>query len=997
MKKNLFAGNRIHLPIITLIAIAGMLFGCKSTESYEGYETLESRFVDEVNAECIHLEHIKSGAHIFKIKADDPNKLFAVAFKTIPDSDCGTPHIIEHSVLNGSKNFPVKSPFDVLLQGSLNTFLNAMTGADMTIYPVASMNDKDYFNLMHVYLDAAFKPLIYDDPRIFKQEGWHYELTDEESPVVYKGVVYNEMKGAFSSPNRELSYQVYKNLFPDNSYRFSSGGYPTAIPELTYEDFLAFHSKHYHPSNSYILLYGDADLEKELEFIDSEYLSGFERSEEVVEIKHQEPFKEMKRVVRGYPVMEGSDTKDKTFLQLSMVVGEVTDYARNMAYDVISDVLVNQESAPLRKALQEAGIGSDVSSYIDGNKQTAFHVIVRNANEEDLDRFCDITKDVLQKAVEEGLDKKAMEGTINRMEFYLREGASPQKGLIYGMQLLSGWFFEGNPYLGLEYEKPLAEVKRALTEDYMERLIQEDLLDNPHCLLLALRPQPGLQTETDNKIRAELTSLKAGMEQDDMQALIKETNELIEYQKREDSPEALATIPMLSLDDITREVVWYEAEEKDVSGVKTIHLDEFSNGIMYSKLLFDLRALPVEKIKYASLLSNLLGKFDTENYTYGELDNQLNIHTGGFNTYITIYNAEMNDKIIIPKLVIQSKAVKDKTGRMMELAGEIINTSKYDDKDRLKTLLDRHLARVDAGVRNGGLNYAQQRMFSYFSHTGIYQEQMSGLDYYWFLSDLVSDFDNNSDEIIATLQEVSDQLFRNTNMIANITCSENDFGLYSEALADMSGQMNNEDVELYEWSMNPEKKNEAFKTTSKVQYVVKGGNFKDLGYNWSGKMMVMNQILSTDWLQNQIRVIGGAYGGFANFSSTGNVYFGSYRDPNLKESLEIYDNTVEYLEGFEADEKAMTRYIIGTVSDLDYPQTASMKGNTALSRYFNGITKDYLQEQRSEVLSTTAEDIAGMKDMIKDLMEQDIYCVYGNNDKIEQNKDLFMTVMDPLR
>jgi Zn-dependent M16 (insulinase) family peptidase len=288
-------------------------------------------------------------------------------------------------------------------------------------------------------------------------------------------------------------------------------------------------------------------------------------------------------------------------------------------------------------------------------------------------------------------------------------------------------------------------------------------------------------------------------------------------------------------------------------------------------------------------------------------------------------------------------------------------------------------------------------MFSYFSHTGIYQEQMSGLDYYWFLSDLVSDFDNNSDEIIATLQEVSDQLFRNKNMIANITCSEKDYGIYSEALADMSGSMNNDDVELNDWTLNPEKKNEAFKTTSKVQYVVKGGNFKDLGYDWSGKMMVMNQVLSTDWLQNQIRVIGGAYGGFANFSQSGNMYFGSYRDPNLKESLEVYDETVEYLDGFEADEKAMTRYIIGTVSDLDYPQTASMKGNTALARYFNGITKDYLQKQRDEVLSTTAEDIAGMKDMIRDLMEQDTYCVYGNNDKIEQNKDLFMTVMDPLR
>ena len=380
MRRIFIHSKRIFLFTVAAIAVIVLINGCKGKATYEGYKVLDSRFVDEVNAECVYLEHIKSGAKVLKIKADDPNKLFAIGFKTIPKSDCGTPHIIEHSVLNGSKNFPVKSPFDVLSQGSLNTFLNAMTGADMTIYPVASMNDKDYFNLMHVYLDAVFNPLIYDDQRIFKQEGWHYELTDEDDPLIYKGVVYNEMKGAFSSPERELDYQVYRNLFPYNSYRFSSGGYPTAIPELTYENFLAFHKKYYHPSNSYILLYGDADLAEELEFIDTNYLSEYELSDEVVEIKEQESFDQMKKIVGTYPVLENANTKDKTFLQLSFVVGNVTDQARHMAYDVLSDVLVNQESAPLRLALQEAGIGSDVSSYIDGNKQMALQIIVRNAN-----------------------------------------------------------------------------------------------------------------------------------------------------------------------------------------------------------------------------------------------------------------------------------------------------------------------------------------------------------------------------------------------------------------------------------------------------------------------------------------------------------------------------------------------------------------------------------------------------------------------------------------
>ncbi|MDZ7738658.1 MAG: insulinase family protein [Bacteroidales bacterium] len=994
--KKLFKIYRPDLLLaVAAIAVITLTYGCK--ETYEGYKILESRFVDEVNAECIHLEHIKSGAQVFKIKADDPNKLFAVAFKTVPESDAGTPHIMEHSVLNGSENFPVKSPFDVLMQGSLNTFLNAMTGADMTIYPVASMNDKDYFNLMHVYLDAVFNPLIYEDPRIFKQEGWHYELTDKEAPLIYKGVVYNEMKGSFSSPNRELSYQVYRNLFPDNCYRYSSGGYPTAIPELSYEEFLDFHRKHYHPSNSYILLYGDAELSSELQFIDKNYLSEYERSDKVVEIKHQEPFVQMKKVVGKYPVLENADTLDQTFLQLSYVIGDVTDRAHYMAYDVIADVLVNQESAPLKKALQEAGIGSDVSAYVDGNKQFAMHIMVRNANEEDLDTFYEITENVINKLVEEGLDKKALEGTINRMEFMLREGDSPQKGLIYGMQLLSGWFFEGNPFMGLEFEKPLAEVKRSLEEDYMEQLIKDDLLNNNHSLLLALEPEPGLQAQIDKEIRAELESVKEDMGSDKIEELVKQTNELIEYQQREDSPEALETIPMLSLDDISKEVEWYEAEEREIGGIKTIYLNEFTNGIMYNRMLFDLRTLPLDKIQYVSLLSNLLGKFDTENYSYGELDNELNIHTGGFSSYINIYNNELDDNNYIPKFIIQSKSLRDKTGKMLELAGEIINTSDYTDKERLKTLLVRHHAAVDASVKNNGINYAIMRMQSYYSQTGVVNEMMSGLEYYWFLDELVKNFDDKADEIVTALQQTAAALFNKSNMIAAVTCTEDDYENYTGELDLFASSMPEGEISRLDWDLVPVKNNEAFKTTSKVQYVVKGGNFKDLGYEWSGKILVLSQILSTDWLQNQIRVIGGAYGGFSGFERTGDMFFGSYRDPNLRESLEVYNKTASYLKDFEADEKSMTRYIIGTISGMDYPETASMKAGTALSRYFNGISRDFMQAERDDVLSTTADDISGMSKMVNELMEQDIYCVYGNNEKIENNKDLFMNIINPVK
>ncbi len=985
----------IYLSVVLLVTV--FFIGCSGQKSYEGYKVLDSKFVSEINAECVYLEHIQSGARVFKIMADDPNKLFAIAFKTVPNSDCGTPHIIEHSVLNGSKNFPVKSPFDVLLQGSLNTFLNAMTGADLTVYPVASMNDKDYFNLMHVYLDAVYNPLIYSDPRIFKQEGWHYELTGDDDPLIYKGVVFNEMKGAFSSPNRELGYQVNKNLYPDISYGFSSGGYPTAIPDLTYEDFLEFHATHYHPSNSYILLYGDADLAEELEFIDTKYLSEYERSDKVVEIKEQAPFDEVKRVVSGYPVLEGTDLENNTFLQLSIVTGYSTEYDKNMALDVISDVIANQESAPLRLALQEAGIGSDVSAYIDDNKQNAFHIIVRNANEDQMDSFFDITMATLAEVVENGIDKEAIEGTLNRMEFNLREGNSAQKGLTYGMQLLHGWFFADDPYIGLQYEEPLAEVKRSLTENYMENIISEVLIGNNHAVLVALKPVPGLQAEIDKKVATKLREKKKSLDQEAKAMLIKETEELIEYQKRADTPEALATIPLLSLDDITKEAVWYEATGKEIDGIKTIHLDEFTSNILYSKLLFDLRVLTQEQIQYAGLLSNLFGKFDTENYTYGELDNQLNIHTGGFNSSISVFTPDMSDENYIPLFTIQSKAVTDKGDKLFELTEEILLRSNYDDTDRLKELITRHLARVDSRVKNSGINYAVTRLFSYYSNTGAFNEQLDGFDYYWFLADLAENFDTNAEEIIAGLKDVSTLLFTRSNLAANITCSDDNYKNYSAGLSEFAAKLPEGSVEFKEWNLVPEKKNEGFMTTSKVQYVLKGANYKDLGYDWSGKISVLSQILSTDWLQNQIRVIGGAYGGFSSFGVSGNMFFGSYRDPNLSESLENYDATPSYLESFDADETAMTRYIIGTIATLDDPETPSMKGNTALRRYYNGITKEFIQSQRDDILSTTASDIVGMKEMVDALMSQDVYCVYGNKDKIEKEKDLFMTITNPVR
>lgn len=966
----------------------------KAGEKYHGFTLVENKFVEEVNADCLLFKHDKSGARLLKIAADDPNKLFNIAFKTAPETDYGTPHIMEHSVLNGSKNFPVKSPFDVLNQGSLKTFLNAMTGSDITTYPVASMNEKDYFNLMHVYLDAVFNPLIYSDPKILQQEGWHHELENKEGDVIYKGVVYNEMKGAYSSPQRELDYQINKILFPDNTYGVSSGGYPTEIPKLTYEYFVNFHKKYYHPGNSYILLYGDADLDKELEFINAEYLSNYETSDKTIEIPLQKPFDKMKEAVKTYAVQDGAPTDEQTFLSMSFVVGQSTDRALAMTFDVLSEALVNHESAPLRIALQEAGIGRDVSAYFGEAQQNTFQITVKNANPEDKDLFKETVFATMKKVADEGFDKSMIEGILNRMEFNLKEGNSPQKGLMYVMQSYQSWFFADDPYLGLEFNKPLAEAKKALDTNLLETSITNHLLDNPHALLMVLKPEPGLQALIDEATNEELKAFQASLSDAEKEKLVAETEELIAHQKREDSPEALATIPMLELTDISNKIEWFGIEEKSVSNIPILQHNAFTNNILYSNLYFDIRVLPQELIPYSELLSTVLGKLNTENYTFGELDNALNIHTGGFNTYTTTYLENHSDESLIPKFVVSAKATSEKADKLFELTAEILNNSNYSDVERLKELLTRHQSRIDSDIKNNGLNYAMTRLRSYYSNLGMFNELTSGMEYYRFVTDLTDNFDNKNEEIIAKLKETAALLFTKENLITTVTCDEKDFVSFEAGMGNFAATLKDENAKLKDWKFEFAKKNEGLLSASKVQYVVKGYDFKKLGYDYNGKMRVLNQVLSTDWLQTQVRVIGGAYGGFCGFSSSGNVYFASYRDPNLKETIENYDKTPGFLEEFEADEKEMTRFIIGTISRMDGPLTASQKGSRAVQYYFEKTTPEELTVEREAVLATTSEDLKAMKGMVQEILEQDAICVYGNEEKVKENADLFGAVVD---
>jgi Zn-dependent M16 (insulinase) family peptidase len=962
--------------------------------TYHGFILLKKQFVKEVNAECLYFKHIQSGARLFKIAADDVNKTFSIAFKTLPENDYGTPHIMEHSVFGGSKHFPVKNTLVTLNKGSLNTLLNAMTGNEVTIYPIASMNKKDYFNLMQVYLDAVFYPLIYQNPRTFKQEGWHYELTDKEGELTYNGIVYNEMKGAYSDPTEELYHWIYKYLFPDNNYQYDSAGFPSEIPKLSYDYFLDFHRRFYHPSNSYIFLYGDADLDEELSLIDRKYLSDFQRSDFQPEIPFQKPFSQMKEVTIPYSLPEGTDTTHQTYLVLCFVAGLNTDLLLTRALEILTDALVNHESAPLRLALQDAGIGQDISAELYDSQQNIFRIEVANANSSEKNKFLEVVMKTLRETAAKGMDKKLVEGVMNRLEFQLREGEDAQKGLSYNLQILNSWLFADDPILNLQYEKSLAELKKALEKNYLETVIRQYLINNPHSLLLAMEPKAGLESERNARITAELQKFRDSLDEKALNELVKETNELIDYQKQPDTPEALATIPLLELKDIEQKAKWYDYQVKKTADIPVIFHEDFTNGIVYLQFFFDLRVLPQNLLPFAALLAETMGSLNTDNYSYGDLTNELNIHTGGCSNSIELFLEDSDDEQLRPKLLISIKGLSQQVSKMVNLVEEMVLRTHFSDTERLKALLIRHHSQLENQLQQNAYRFTQTRLLSYFTNYGMFKEVTSGLEYYWFVTDLVQSLDQQLDEISADLSQTADLLFKKENYVMAVTCEKDDFKPSIQQCARFGKSLPPGKSTFENWKFNFENKQEGILTASQVQYVLKGYDYKKLDYQWNGKMQVLSQILLSDWLLNRIRIIGGAYWGWTVILPSGQVFFSSYRDPNLRETLETFDATPEYLLNFSANETEMTRFIIGTVSRyLDRPLTPPERGERAVQMYFEKTTQADLQAIRDAVLSTSAQDIRNFSKMISDILKQNDYCVYGSEAKIQTEKELFKSLI----
>lgn len=960
------------------------------------YEILDEHRVEDVQSDGFILRHKKSGARIAILSNNDDNKVFYIGFRTPPEDETGVPHIIEHTTLCGSKKFPVKDPFIELAKGSLNTFLNAMTYPDKTVYPVASCNDQDFKNLMDVYLDAVFNPNITKYEEIFKQEGWHYELTGKDDELKINGVVYNEMKGAYSSPDEVLSSQIYRSLFPDNTYSKDSGGNPEYIPKLTYEAYLDFYHKYYHPSNSYIYLYGDMDVVERLEWLDKEYLSLYDYKKVNSEINKQPAFDEIKNVEAQYSITMDDSQENKTYLSYNRVVGDSLDEMLYQAFDVLDYALVSSPGAPVKQALIDAGIGDDVyGSYDAGILQPVFSFVAKNANASQADEFESIIESTLKEVVKTGINKEALLAGINSSEFKFREADFGQfpKGLLFGLNCLDSWLFDDmKPFIHLECLGTFAKLRKAVDTDYFEKLIQEYLLDNTHGSSVTVKPKRGLGNEREEALAKELSDYKASLSDEEIKKLIEDTEHLKKYQEEPSSDEDLRKLPMLTRADMKKNAMPFSNIEDELLDVKVVRHDIESNGIDYISFLFDAGDFAQSELGYLGFFTNALGLVSTEKYSYTDLANATNIYTGGISTGTASHPDIKDRNNFVFKFEVKLKVLEKNLDKALELMEQMLLSSDFTDTKRLGELVAQIKARLQANLSSSGHLVAAMRSMSSFSRYALYQDELKGIAFYRSICRIEKELSESPKSVSDKLAAIAKKLFARNRMLISFTGNNEAYCNAKPSLEKVIAGFDKMSAVGNQAEVHFNTAKEAFIDASQIQYVAKTGDFICEGYEYTGALRLLRIILSYDYLWINVRVKGGAYGCMNTFLRSGESYFVSYRDPSLSDTLDVYDRIPEYIKSFSPDERDMTKYIIGTFSALDTPMNPEAKGSRSLSAYLEGITYEQIQKERNEILNAQPEDIRRLADLVKAVLKKDSICVIGNENMIKESAGLFENV-----
>ncbi len=959
----------------------------------DNYTLLKQEQIPDIQSEGYLLCHKKSGARVCVLSNTDENKVFFVGFRTPPNDSTGVAHIIEHTVLCGSRKFPLKDPFIELVKGSMNTFLNAMTYPDKTLYPVASCNDKDFANLMDVYMDSVFYPNIYQNENIFRQEGWHYELENTEDDLTINGVVYNEMKGAFSSPEGLLEREIFSSLYPDTTYANESGGDPDCIPDLTYEAYLDFHRTYYHPSNSYIYLYGDFDVEERLDWLDRAYLSDFDKISVDSGIRWQDGFAAPCEKSISYPVASNASLERASYLAAAWSVGTNLDPDQYIAFDLLEYALLNAQGAPLKQALLDAGIGNDIyGGYDSGSLQPAFTVIAKNTDADKKDQFVSVIQKVLTDLVEKGLHKKTLEAALNASEFKFREAdyGNIPKGLMFGIQVMDAWLYDDDaPFLHLHELDVYQNLRKKLGTGYFEELIRKYLLNNTHCLLLTAVPDPNLNRKKEAALEKKLADYKNTLSEQDLEGLIQKTKDVHAFGETPSTPEELATIPHLTREDMKKTAEPFSNILHEDGAVPIVGHEYETNGILYIDLQFAIDHIEEEKLPALGVLRRLLGKLDTKDYSYTDLTDEIYLHTGGIRPEISIYSDVTDHDAYAARFELRIKVLKEKIDEAVKLVKSILCDMQFGDEKRIHELLAESKSRLRSDLSEAGHSASVKRALSYQSSISRYGDLTSGIAYYRYLEKLVDHFEENKAAVLSDVTALYQDIFASDHLMVSCTCNQELYPVVAKAVSQIAdvlpakGRRDHAKIAPYDG------KNEGFSDASKVQYVSLAGKYDIKKTPYQPAFRICRAIMSYEYLWNQVRVKGGAYGCMAGFSKTGDIYFASYRDPNLKETLNIYRNVPAYLRSFEADEQEMTKYVIGTFSDLDTPLSPADKGRRSQSAYLTGLTYEEIQQERDAILKADIEDIRDLAEPVEEALKEAGICVIGNEDKLNSQKDLF--------
>ena len=956
----------------------------------KNYKFIEKRYIDDISSDVSIYEHIKTKAKICTILNDDDNKVFSIAFRTPPINDCGLTHILEHSVLCGSNKYPVKDPFVELIKGSLNTFINAFTFPDKTMYPVASKNLKDFNNLIDVYMDAVFYPNIYKKEEIFKQEGWHYHLENINDDITYNGVVYNEMKGAFSDPTQILGRNIINNLYPDNQYRFESGGDPKYIPDLSYEDFKNFHKKYYSASNSYIFLYGNLNMEEELEYLDEAYLSKMDYVEFDTRIIPSKGFKKPIYKEGYYEVND--DLENQTFLSYNVSLPTTLDDKLMIAVKILINALFDVVGAPLKEALVKANICMDVqTSFDDGLLQPTLSIIGVGGNKEDEEKFINIIDKELKEIIKNGLDKKTILSIINNYEFKEREksfSASFPKGLDIIINSMSSWLYDDNNYYGkLDVIKYYKELKEGLENNYFEKIIEEYILNNNHKLYFKLIPSHDCNKLNDKELKDKLKKYKDSLSKDELLKLVDDTKKLIEYQQSETREEDLNKLPKLKISDIEKEPEWFNLDVKDKNGYKILFSNYPTNKILYLQLVFDISKINDEDLAYASLYSDLFRDLPTKSHSYYELNQLIRNDLGSLTFNVQPYKTINNEAKI--SIGISTSLLIENLDFSLNIISEILDETIYDEK-RIKEKLDELYLNIKQSFVGSGHRVAYQRSLSYIDEYSHNLEITSGISYYKFIEDLDSNFDDKKDYIVNKLKNVVNLLSKSTLMI-RITGDEDIYNNTIDKVIKYADRFPlNSEYKKNEFKPKPTR--EAIKTPFNVNYVSRTGLYNNKLYN--GSINVLENILSMGYLWEQVRVLGGAYGAMLRVSQTNTIGFSSYRDPNIDRTMKVYEDVLDFISKIDLTDDELLKYKIGSIGSKQTVLHNRDKALAAFSNYMAGITYDYKKKQREELLNANVNDLMKFKEAFKESLSYNNYVVLGNSDSIDKSKLEFDNIIE---